>query len=140
MKQEHNRDVSDFTSFIYQKGYRKHFSIDLVAKERIVFAGNLSDCLKKILNWLSRENNSATGFELRTTAPYADNLECIFKVRFDEVKGFLINGVTFHDKNSGLDHRYSISSNHQIPGANSVEGLFPKPKPWAHRLKGKFRP
>lgn len=132
--------VSDFTTLLYQKGYRGRFSVELPATNNTFFAGRLSDCLSDALKQYNATTGMGSVLKLKTTAPYADHLECSFSVRFDEVKGFLVNGAAFRDTKTGKSHAYRISNNQQLPGANSIEGLFPKPKPWDKHLKGKFRP
>jgi hypothetical protein len=132
--------VSDFTTFLYQKGYRGRFSAEMPAKGKTLFAGKLSDCLIDLLQHCNDRSASPSVLELKTTAPYADNLQCTFSLRYDEIKGFLITGAAYRDTKTGLGHSYAISNNQQLPGANSIEGLFPKPKPWDNHLKGKFRP
>lgn len=132
--------VSDFTTFLYQKGYRGRFSVELVPTNKIFFTGKLSNCLNDALRQYNSTTNTGSMLELKTTAPYADQLECTFSVKFDEVKGFLITGAAYRDTKTGRSHGYRISSNQQLPGANSIEGLFPKAKPWDNHRKGKFRP
>jgi hypothetical protein len=132
--------VSDFTTFLYQKGYRGRFSVEIPAIGKTLFAGKLSDCLRDVLLQYYGTSHNGSTIELKTTAPYTDNLECTFSLRLDEVRGFLITGAAYRDTETGRTHAYRLSTNHQLPGANSIAGLFPKPKPWDKHRKGNFRP
>jgi hypothetical protein len=48
--------------------------------------------------------------------------------------------MTIKDKASNEKKFFRLDNNQQIAGARAVEGLFPKPKPWDHIIKGKLRP
>lgn len=142
MKEQQNYKiaVSDFTAFLYQKGYRGKYTLHDPVTGHPRVTGTLSTCLDKFLSCYRLDNGKCKKFELRTQAPYNARISCSFKIELDEVKGFLVRELTIEDKVT-LDQRYyMLGNNRQIPGANSIEGLFPKPKPWDDAARGKFRP
>ncbi|MEZ2442744.1 hypothetical protein AB6805_13565 [Chitinophaga sp. RCC_12] len=133
--------ISDFTTFMYQKGYRAKFALVHTVTERIFFSGNLSECLKQFFK-LHPDNSQHVQIKLSTSLPYEPNIYCSLDLQFDPVKGFLIKAMRIVDLASRQKRKYQgIQSNLQIPGASSLYGLFPKKKPWDDFFKGKrFRP
>ena len=129
--------VSDLTSMLLREGYRNKFSVSSTGSSGPLITDKLSKCLEHFLQG-GRADNTAE-FELRTCPPYSDHLECLFQLKFDQLKGFLIKELTIKDRVSQESRYYRITNNQQVPGAMSVQGLFPKPKPWDDHLKGRFR-
>lgn len=113
--------------------------LNSVAAAKPLIAGNLSDCLHGLYDVWRQEGHSASA-ELSTRPVYYDNLDCVIEIIFDPVKGFRVRNMEIKDSVSGQSRNYRFVNNHQVPGANSLQGLFPKPKPWDRLLKGKFRP
>ena len=138
-KEKNTIAVSDFSSFLLRKGYRDRFTINHSELTVPLKRGDLSECLESILQKVNGNKTDGLKCELRTHPPYNDNLECVLKVDFDQVKGFLIREMKITDSISKESRNYRITSNQQIPGAMSGSGLFPKPKPWDDHLKGRFR-
>lgn len=136
MKEESQKTaIDDFTAMLYRKGYRGKFTVGGKEVRTRTEPQNLSRCLELLL----KEKSTGKPFELNTYAPYSDELSCHFTVGFDAVKGFLIKEMTIRDSQSDEIRQYRIAANHQIPGAMSIQGLFPRPKPWERHLKGKFK-
>lgn len=142
MKENKNNSVlvSDFTHLMYRKGYRGKYSLLHPGTGHPGMMGTLSTCLEKFLIGYGLTDKTKDRFQLDTYADNTNNISCTFKIQFDEVKGFLIKEVGIRNVLSGENRLYRITNNNQIPGSVAVQGLFPKPKPWVHRLKGKFRP
>lgn len=132
--------MSDFTTLMYQKGYRANYILTHPGTNHPGMTGMLSRCLDKFLTGYNLTEKTKDRFILETHPPANDAFSCSFHISYDEVKGFLIREMHIQDKNTQKKHTYNISSNQQIPGSNAIQGLFPKPKPWDHILKGKFRP
>jgi len=139
-QEEHNRIlVSDFTTFMYQKGYRGKYAIDYKGSKPTGIKTTLRECLEHFIADYLLTNKIKNQLQLETSPPYNDGITCSFQLQFDSVKGFLIKDMYIRDKQSQRNHIYQISRNQQIPGSNAIQGLFPKPKPWDNLLKGKFR-
>lgn len=132
--------ISDFTAFMYQKGYRAKFALDQIGTDRIFFSANLSACLRQYFQ-LHKNNTARSSFELVTSPPYEPKISCRLDLVYNAVKGFLIKAIRIEDQASGQSRHYRTAHNHQLPGAATLSALFPKKKPWEDFLKGKkFRP
>lgn len=132
--------ASDFVTLMYQKGYRGNYTLEHPGTGHPGMTGILKACLDKFVTGYKLTGNIPAKCRLSTSPPYNDTITCNFQIQFDEVRGFLINEMHIRDARSQLNITYKIAFNQQIPGANAIEGLFPKPKPWDNILKGKFKP
>lgn len=139
-KKNNQQLVSDFVTFMYQKGYRRNYTLDHPGTGHPGMTGILRTCLEQFLMGYKLTNKIPAQCNLVTSPPYNDAITCSFKLQFDEVKGFLINEMNIQDTHSQHSYTYKIRANQQIPGSNAIEGLFPKPKPWDDILKGKVKP
>lgn len=138
-EQAYKTAINDFKSLMYQKGYRGRFSLD---RGHMMDFGALTDCLETFVRTLTAEAIQAP-LKLETYAAYkhaSDHIQCTLYGKLDTVKGFVIEQMDVVQRPSGKGQSYRFTNNQQIPGINAVIGLFPKPKPWDHLLKGKFRP
>ncbi len=140
MQEKYSTAISDFTTTLYHKGYRGKFTMDHPGSSTPRTLGSLRHCLEKFL--MGYENTAATkpAFKLET---YADNghlKRCIFNIELDTVKGFLVRDMLVKEVVTNMQKYYEFVNNHQIPGSAAVQALFPKPKPWDHIIKGRFRP
>lgn len=137
--QTFNAAINDFTALMYQKGYRARF---MLAGDQMQFHGSLSECLETFLqSWTAK--GRSTVLKLETYAAYrhaSDHINCVLQGKYDPEKGFQIEQMDIVQRPSGKSQTYRLINNRQIPGIMAVQGLFPKPKPWDHILKGKFRP
>lgn len=143
MKEKQQSDgtaVSDFTTFLYQKGYRGVFRLSQPTTGRIQTSGSLRNCLNIFFSDYNHGGRTDPHFQLRAYADNAEKLECALTMEFDNVKGFLIREVEVTNKATNDRKHYRLVNNQQVPGSVAVQGLFPKPKPWDHLRKGKFRP
>jgi len=131
--------IGDFSAMLYQKGYRGRYEMDSIDGAKIFMAGKLSECLEQIISLYNRSDLAEQKFLLKTRPPYNDKIGCSFKTELDMVKGFLVREMDIHDSVSRQSRHYRIDHHRTIPGSNAIEGLFPKPKPWEHILKGKLR-
>lgn len=142
MKEKQQSDgtvVSDLTTFLYQKGYRGKFGLSH-RSGRVYTTGSLRNCLEIFLGDYNQGGRTDPHFQLETDADGTGKIKCTFQMQLDEVKGFLIKEVGIADKVSKEARHYHLQNNQQVPGSVAVQGLFPKPKPWDHLRKGKFRP
>lgn len=128
--------VRDFAGHMRRYGYRNRFTISLGKGKD--FTANLNDCLNRYLAANLRAD-SYPFFELRTNAPYSDLIECRFRIEFNTTAGFQMHNMWVRDSKSKIEHQYRLSSNRELPGAQTLCGLFPKPRPWDFLKKGKFR-
>ncbi|MEE1946405.1 hypothetical protein VRU48_14875 [Pedobacter sp. KR3-3] len=138
-EQLYKRAIDDFSTMMYQKGYRGRFSLD--KGDRINF-GTLAECLETYVRTLLSEGIPAP-LKLETYAAYkhaGDHILCTLHGNLDTVKGFIMEQMDVIHQPSGKGQSFRLVNNRQIPGINAVLGLFPKPKPWDHLIKGKFRP
>ncbi len=131
--------VSDFTTFLYQKGYRGKFRLRQLNAGRVQTTGSLRNCLEVLFGDYQQGGKTDPAFQLSTYADGANKIECTFQMKVDEVKGFLIKELLIADSISNSNKHYRFVNNQQVPGSVAVQGLFPKPKPWDNHLKGKFR-
>ena len=129
--------VKDFATHMRQYGYRNSFTLSLPPKPD--FTGNLNDCLNRYLA-ANAAAESYTSFELRTKAPYNPEIVCRFKIEFDRQSGFQIHNMLIKHLVTKIEHEYKLHNNRELPGSQTLSGLFPKPKPWDFLKKGKFRP
>jgi hypothetical protein len=137
--EQYERAIQDFAAVLYSKGYRGRYSLSKAGESRNLMQGLLSACLKQMIEAHS-EGKDALGFDLKTQPSYDANLQCSFRLEFDQTKGFLVTAMDINDSVSQQNRHYEIRHNHVIPGANAITGLFPKKKPWDDFLKGRFRP
>lgn len=119
--------------------------MDVSDAQGIHFTGPLSECLKMYLNLYLKSGKTKDRFQLETQPIYRDaqdHVTCRFKMELDDNTGFKIREMKVQDGLSGQGRIYRIANKHQIPGAASLAGLFPRPKPWEEFWKGKrrFRP
>jgi len=135
----HKALALELIHLLYQKGYRRTFTLVHPGTNHPDISGTLNDCLDKFLVGYRLDDKRWDKLQLSTLAPYNDHLTCTLQLQFDEAKGFLIRELTIEDKVSREQRYYRLSNNQQVPGAGSIEGLFPKPKPWDDIAKGKFR-
>lgn len=136
-------DADDFVTFMYQKGYRGRFMFDRKAPSRMIMSDELSDCLERFMERYVAGEKKNNLLQLETFAKYndaIDNILCQFKVKYDEVKGFLVKEVIIYNAKSNEKKTYPIMNNHQVPGSQDAIGQFPKQKPWHNLRRGKFRP
>lgn len=136
-------DVSDFVTFMYQKGYRGRFMLDRKVPTRMLMKEELSQCLEQFMEKYVHGEKKNNLLQLETFASYNhdfDNILCQFKVQYDEVKGFLVKELVIYNAKAHEKKIYPLAQNHQVPGSQAVIGLFPKPKPWDDMRRGKFRP
>jgi hypothetical protein len=138
-KQNNSTMVSDFTTFLYQKGYRGKFGLSHKAG-RTYTTGSLRNCLEIFLSDYEQGGRTEPHFQLETDADATGKLKCTFRLQLDEIKGFLIREMDITDKVSKDRRHYQLVNNQQVPGSQAAQGLFPKPKPWDKLLKGKLRP
>lgn len=131
--------VSDFTTFMYQRGYRGKYTLLHPGTNHPGMSGSLSACLEKFLTGYDLTEQTRDTFRLETYADQAYRLRCTFKLQYDQVKGFLIRKIDITNTLTEQNRTYNLSVNHQVPGSVAIQGLFPKPKPWDHIRKGKFR-
>ncbi|MBB1642771.1 hypothetical protein [Sphingobacterium sp. UME9] len=129
--------VTDFATQLRQYGYRNSFKISLPGKND--YLGNLNDCLNRYLA-ANTKVESYPMFELRTKAPYNTAIQCRFKIEFGMHEGFNIKTVWIKNLKTDVEHEFRLRSNREMPGAQTLEGMFPKPKPWDFLKKGKRRP
>lgn len=134
-KQTQETAVSDFASDLFRKGYRADFKVTHTHDARLIASGRLAHCLTSFL----MNGILDADFRLETHAPYEKAVTCQFKMAYDPVKGFLVRQMIIRDAVSKNEHQYNLVNNQQIPGANSLQGLFPKPKPWEHLFKRRPR-
>lgn len=137
------KHIGQFTQLLFQKGYRRKFSIDLEKQGGIRFTAELPTCLSQMVKIMGRTKQPSVRCELMTYAMYKtsdDNIACSFRVSYDKQTGFKAHELTITNAASGDKRFYRLQNNQQIAGAQAVQGLFPKPKPWDHILKGRFRP
>jgi hypothetical protein len=131
--------VTEFATFLYQKGYRGKFGLSHNAG-RIYTTGSLRNCLEIFLSDFEQGGRTDPHFELSTYADAAQKLDCTFRLQLDEGKGFLIREMNITDKVSRETKKYRLANNQQMHGSQSLQGMFPRPKPWDRFRKGKFRP
>jgi len=139
-KEEAAINIGDFTATMYSKGYRREF--DLVAQDsgRLLFRGKLTDCLRKALMDGEEIRENGGRCILVTHPPYEDRISCTFKVGYDRTRGFTVTEMDIQHQETGAKKHYQLMHNQQLPGAMSIGGLFPRPKPWDKHIRGKFRP
>jgi len=131
--------VNDFASLMYQKGYRGQFNLRHPSSGRPVESGALSYLLHQFLKEFNSKPNASPVLELDTFAPYSTTISCLFRIEYDAVMGFRARELTLNHKKTKENRHYQFVNNHQVPGALSLEELFPQPKPWDRGLRGKFR-
>lgn len=129
--------VIDFAARMRQYGYRNSFRISLTGKQE--YLGNLNDCLNRYLA-ANTNVDSYPMFELRTKAPYNPAIQCRFEIDFGLHEGFNIKTMWVKNLKSNVEHEFPLRSMRELPGAQTLESMFPKPKPWDFLRKGKFRP
>jgi hypothetical protein len=135
-------DASDFVTFMYQKGYRGRFLLDRKVPTRMLVGGELSDCLKQLIEKYVASERKSNSLRLETFPPYNDesnSILCQFKVQYDEVKGFLVKEVIIYNERTNDKKTFRLINNHQVPGSQAVLAMYPKPKPWDVMRRGKFR-
>lgn len=137
-RHKQNRDnAEDFTTFLYQKGYRGQFAL-LDERGHRQMVGNLSECLRDFIKRYESNEHASNKLTLQTTVT---PVKCTFQAAYNQVTGFLIRHFTAKEENTAKEKSYPIQWNNQVPGAQAIHGLFPKPKPWEQFMKGKrFRP
>jgi hypothetical protein len=140
-KESYQKQVQDFTSLMYQKGYRGRFHLVRTGTGRPQTMGSLRSVLEiQLSDYFNTAGKSAL-FELKTYADLAEKIECRFKILLSETKGLQVQQLEVLDTRSDQRKLYGrLDHNNQIPGSVAVQSLFPKPKPWDDYLKGKFRP
>ncbi|WP_142685746.1 hypothetical protein [Chitinophaga polysaccharea] len=133
--------VRDTAYMIRQYGYRNRFTIEMQGSGISKFTGNLNDCLNR---YLAASINGKIGinsfFELETALPFNQRILCRFKMAFDNISGFTIKQLEISDRVSKTNKVFNLRLNKELPGSQTIEGLFPKPRPWDFLRKGKFRP
>ena len=134
----YEKAVSDFTTFLYQKGYRGDYMMDKVSGQPPK-RGRLPECLKAYIRGHQADAANPEPLQLETQPPYEPKIRCLFKIAFDEVKGFLVREMEIVHTEQQSSKHYRISHNQQVPGSKSVAALFPRPKPWDNHIKGKFK-
>ncbi len=139
-KNDQKTMVTDFSTLLYQKGYRGKFGLSQPEAGLIYTTGSLRNCLEIFLNIFEQGGRTDQLFELNTYADTAQKLDCTFRLQFDEAKGFLVREMDINDKVSRETKKYRLANNQQVHGSQSLQGLFPRPKPWEQFRKGKFRP
>ncbi|WP_433863900.1 hypothetical protein [Sphingobacterium thalpophilum] len=133
--------VMEMANLFRQYGYRNSFTITMPKSGQPKFTGKLNDCLNRFLAaTIKRELSSSQGFELETWAPYSRNILCRFHMDFDKQEGFKVHKMEVINLKVKLTHEFRLRSNREMPGAQTLEGMFPKPKPWDFLKKGKLRP
>jgi len=127
--------MESITHLLYQKGYRQHFTIRVPGSGRPVRSGNISSCLQY---FFESKDTGPSRIELATTAPYAFHIKCRFYLGYEDKDGFSITRLFVENIRARDNREFQFRHNQEIPGAMSLEGLFPKPKPWEQIWKGKW--
>jgi hypothetical protein len=132
--------VSDFTSFLYRKGYRGRYNLIGEHGANLCSNAPLDQCLTQIVS-SSQQAPLNTWYTLHT---YADPLEkvvsCEFKVSLDDTDGFLVQSILVSIPSKHIYRPYRVHYNNQVPGAMQACSIKPKERPWDRFLKGRFRP
>lgn len=128
--------LDELRSLMFQKGYRRPFSISVPGRALSRFEGTLDRCLEYFLDYLAGNQVAGGRLEMETKAPYNDDIVASFKMNYNQQEGFQIRQMAIGKKGVELSRNYDIRHNRQIPGSMSLEGLFPQPKPWEKHIKG----
>lgn len=138
MNEEQKLHTDRLVSLLYQKGYRGPFTIRVFQSGRPMHSGDLR---RLLAYFFQSKNEHISQAELTTHAPYAPHIQCRMQVAYSGKEGFVIKELLVTNKQSRESRHLQFGHNQQLPGSMSIEGLFPKPKPWDNLLKGKgFRP
>lgn len=126
-----NEDIKKLAGLFYEKGYRQNFTLHHPDHRRVLHYGRLSDCLAV---WLKMQKGATATMDLQTHAPYRSDILCRFRLANDPEDGLSIKELTL----SGRAHqrRFRFRHNREVPGAMTLEGFFPKEKPWNRFRKG----
>lgn len=130
--------INEFTRLMYQKGYRGRFFLDLSRQIDICIKDELNVCLKEIIKTTANDAYKKDHYQL--DALTKDNIQCSFRLTFDEKEGFLVREMTMENKHTLDKKSFHLINNQLMMGSQGVSALFPKPKPWQHIVKNKFRP
>lgn len=130
--------ITDFTALMYAKGYRGKFVLRQ-PHGPVEFGRNLGECLDKYSSY--RDLKAAKEIPLELETDVENRINCLFRVKLDDVSGLLIKELTVkHTKTQQTRPYRGFISNRQVPGAALLNSLFPKPKPWGRWWRGRFRP
>lgn len=135
MQQQLEDSINSITRLFYQRGYRQHFTLSAPGSGRPMQSGDLTRCLR----YFFQSKGTAPGsiLELQTHAPYRSDIICRFVLNYDAKIGFKVKEMHVSERNTQAKHHFHFSNNNQLPGALSVEGFFPKLKPWQKHLRGR---
>jgi len=128
--------LDELRSLLFQKGYRRPFMISVPGRALSRFKGTLDSCLNFYLDYAETNQLKAGRLEMETMAPYNDKIAASFKINFDPQEGFQIRQMVISKHGVSNHLNYDIRHNREIPGSMTLEGLFPKQKPWERHLKG----
>lgn len=132
--------IRKLVSLMYSKGYRSRCSMAIAKGGRPIYHGDLRQCLAHFFKVRSGREARLAALELETHAPSNHRITCRMTMAYAEDTGFSIRGVDVRHARTRERKHFSLRSNHELPGAMTLESMFPKPKPWDWMLKGKFRP
>ncbi|MBK1439800.1 hypothetical protein JHJ32_07385 [Parapedobacter sp. ISTM3] len=132
--------IRKLVSLMHGKGYRGRFSIDFSGRRGQKYHGNLRQCLAQFFAAGNGQDESPAKIELETTAPYNHRIICKMGMDYSEESGFSIREMEIHHVRTKERKHFRLRSDRDLPGAMTLESMFPKPKPWDWMLKGKFRP
>jgi hypothetical protein len=137
MEKKTKQSLHELKMLLFQKGYRKRFSLVIGEDNRNRYHGELGKCLDVLGRALSGNPTKGTMVSLETTAPFNDRITCSFTITIDE-SGLGIKELMVQNLRSKESRQFTYRNNKEIPGSQSLEGLFPKPKPWDRLLRGKL--
>jgi len=130
--------IREFTLLMFQKGYRGRFYLNLSGQRCLYVKDELKSCLEEIIKTAESGVHAKDPYELNTLTK--DNIQCTFRVTFDEKEGFRVREMTVKNRQTRDRKSFYLVNNQLVMGSNGVSALFPKPKPWQHITKGKLRP
>lgn len=140
MEQQQRQQVmiSDFTNLLYSKGYRGQYCLNDQREPRPQAIYPLSRCLQEFMDIFQKNKGHASSLRLATYAdPSSKNFLCAFYLHIDEVMGFKVKKMQITNLQTSHQQLYRMLPIMQIPGAASVEALFPNPRPWDDLIRGK---
>ncbi|MVT07687.1 hypothetical protein [Chitinophaga tropicalis] len=129
-----NRDnAEDFAGLLYRKGYRDRYTISDYGG-RPKQSGPLLQLLAEFLRHFEGKQLAPEKCTLETRY---FNVACRFDVSYNQVNGFKVDQMTVKQEKTNEQRSYRFRHNHQLPGAATLSGLFPQPKPWERHLRGR---
>lgn len=135
--------IDGFVNFMERKGYRDRFRLqDGLYSDKLNPLRSLEDCLSTWLDADFKEGGLQRPLYLSYqfySSPHRENIDCRFELKYSQGTGVMVSRIRLELGYKVDEILMKLGRNNDIPGFQTVAGLFKQKKPWEDHMRGRFR-